>query len=83
MGQSEQGLSLRCRFGIHTWVTRVNAGARWQECGRCGKVQPQSGHGQPFPSLGHGGRRRRRLLARLASSSAADSESAVKPMAAR
>ena len=37
MGQSEQGKSLRCRFGIHTWVTRVNADARWQECGRCGK----------------------------------------------
>ncbi len=37
MRQSQQGRSLRCRFGIHTWVTRVNAGARWHECGRCGK----------------------------------------------
>jgi hypothetical protein len=37
MGQGEQGKSLRCWIGIHTWVTRVNAGARWQECGHCGK----------------------------------------------
>jgi hypothetical protein len=37
MGQDEQGKSLRCWIGIHAWVTRVNAGARWQECGRCGK----------------------------------------------
>ncbi len=31
--------SLYCRIGLHTWVTGVNADARWQECGRCGKCR--------------------------------------------
>ena len=54
MGQGEQGRSLRCRFGIHTWVTRVNAGARWQECGRCGKYRRHVVMGNRFPPSGTG-----------------------------
>ena len=37
MGQGNRDKPLRCWIAMHTWVTRVNAGARWQECGRCGK----------------------------------------------
>jgi hypothetical protein len=54
MGQSERGKSLRCRLGIHTWVTRVNADARWQECGRCGKVSPRVVMANRFPPSGMG-----------------------------
>lgn len=54
MGQCEQGKSLRCRFGIHTWVTRVNADARWQECGRCGKYSYKVVMANRFPPSGAG-----------------------------
>jgi hypothetical protein len=54
MGQGEQGRSLRCWIGIHTLVTRVNAGARWQECGRCGKYSRKVVMGNRFPPSGTG-----------------------------
>ena len=54
MGQGEQGKSLRCWIGIHTWATRVNAGARWQECGRCGKYSGKVLMANRFPPSGTG-----------------------------
>jgi hypothetical protein len=54
MGQGEQGKSLRCWIGIHTWVTRVNAGARWEECGRCGKYIHKVVMANRFPPSGMG-----------------------------
>jgi hypothetical protein len=54
MGQSTQGKSLRCWIGSHTWVTRVNAGARWQECGRCGKYSGKVVVANRFPPSGTG-----------------------------
>jgi hypothetical protein len=41
-------------FVIHRCVTRVNAGARWQECGRCGKYSPKVVMANRFPPLGTG-----------------------------
>ena len=54
MGQSERSKSLRCWIGVHAMVTRVNAGARWQECGRCGKYRRQVVMGNRFPPSGTG-----------------------------
>jgi hypothetical protein len=54
MGQDKRGRSFRCRFGLHTLVTRVNAGARWQECGRCGKYSPRVAMANRFPPSGTG-----------------------------
>ncbi len=54
MGQGDQGKSLRCWMGIHAWVTRVNAGARWQECGRCGKFSGKVVMGNRFLPSGMG-----------------------------
>jgi hypothetical protein len=54
MGQGEQGKSLRCWIGIHTWVTRVNAGARWQECGHSGKCSGKVLMANRFPPSGTG-----------------------------
>jgi len=54
MGQGNQGKSLHCRLGIHKWVTRVNAGARWQECGRCGKYSGKVVQANRFPPGGMG-----------------------------
>ncbi len=54
MGQSEQGRSLRCQLGVHTWATCVNAGARWQECRRCGKYRPRLIMANRFPPSGTG-----------------------------
>ncbi len=54
MVQDEQRKTLRCRLGRHAWVTRVNAGARWQECARCGKYSPQVVAASRFPPGGSG-----------------------------
>lgn len=54
MGQDEQRKSLRCRLGSHRWVTRVNAGARWQECGSCGKYTNRVPGANRFPPSGTG-----------------------------
>lgn len=54
MGQAEHGKSLRCRIGVHAWVTRVNADARWQECGRCGKYIHRVVMANRFPPSGTG-----------------------------
>ena len=54
MDQRERGRSLRCRIGIHAWVTRVNAGARWQECGRCGKYIHRVAMANRIPPSGTG-----------------------------
>ena len=54
MDNGERRKPLRCRFGLHTLVTRVNAGARWQECGRCGKYTPQVDMSNRYPPSGTG-----------------------------
>jgi hypothetical protein len=54
MGQGEQGKSLRCWIGLHKWVTRVNASARWQECGRCGRYSHKVVMANRFPPSGTG-----------------------------
>jgi hypothetical protein len=54
MGQGGQRKPLRCWIGIHGWVTRVNAGARWQECGRCGKYSGKAVMANRFPPSGTG-----------------------------
>jgi hypothetical protein len=54
MGQGEQGKSLRCWIGSHTWVTHTNAGARWLECGRCGKYSRKAVLANRFPPSGMG-----------------------------
>ena len=54
MDQGKRRRSLRCRFGLHTLVTRVNAGARWQECGRCGKYTHQVAMSNRYPPSGTG-----------------------------
>ncbi len=54
MGQVDQEKSLRCWIGMHTWVTRVNADARWQECGRCGKYSVKVVVSNRFPPGGTG-----------------------------
>ncbi len=52
VGGSEKGL--RCWIGMHVWVTRVNAGARWQECGRCGRYSRKVVVASRFPPGGTG-----------------------------
>ena len=54
MDQVGQGKSIRCWIGSHTWVTRVNADARWQECGRCGKYSRKVVMANRFPPSGTG-----------------------------
>lgn len=54
MEQDSQTRPVRCRIGLHTWVTRVNAGARWQECGRCGKYSRKVVVSNRFPPGGTG-----------------------------
>ena len=54
MDPGDQGRSLSCWIGIHTWVTRTNAGARWQECGRCGKYSRKVVTVDRFPPAGTG-----------------------------
>ena len=54
MGQGNQGKSLYCWIGIHKWVTRTNAGARWQECGRCGKYSGKVVTANRFPPAAWG-----------------------------
>jgi len=54
MGRRSQGRSLHCWIGRHEWVTRVNAGARWRECGRCGKYLKTGVTANRFPSGGTG-----------------------------
>lgn len=46
--------ALRCRIGVHVWATRVNAGARWQECARCGKYSGKVVVSNRFPPAGTG-----------------------------
>lgn len=45
---------LRCQIGMHTWTTRVNANARWQECARCGKYSGKVVVNSRFPPGGTG-----------------------------
>lgn len=52
VGDDNKGL--RCWLGMHTWVTRVNAGARWQECGRCGRYSGKVAVANRFPPGGMG-----------------------------
>ena len=47
-------MPLRCRLGSHSWVTRVNAGARWQECERYGKYSHKAVIANRFPPSGTG-----------------------------
>lgn len=54
MDQGTQSKTLRCRIGSHTWVTRANAGARWQERGRCGKYSNKVVAANRFPPGGFG-----------------------------
>lgn len=54
MVQSSRRKSLHCRIGIHRWVTCVNANARWQECGRCGKYSKRIVQANRFPPGGSG-----------------------------
>lgn len=54
MDLHEHGKPLRCWIGSHTWVTRTEAGARWQECGRCGKYSPRVALANRFPPSGTG-----------------------------
>ncbi len=54
MGQSRLAKSIRCWMGMHPWVTRVNADARWQECGRCGKYSGRVVVASRFPPAGTG-----------------------------
>lgn len=54
MGQGDHDKPLRCWVGVHSWVTRVNAGARWQECGRCGKYSRKVVTNNRFPPAGMG-----------------------------
>ena len=54
MGQGERRKTLRCRFGLHTLVTRSEAGARWQECSRCGKYTHQVDMSNRYPPSGTG-----------------------------
>lgn len=54
MGQDDQRKPLRCRFGLHIWVTRKNVDARWQECGRCGKYSGKVVVASRFPPGGTG-----------------------------
>ena len=46
--------SLGCWLSRHTWVTRVNADARWQECERCGKYSRKVAMANRFPRSGTG-----------------------------
>ncbi len=54
MGQGGQERSLRCWIGIHSWVTKVNANARWHECRRCGKYSGNAVASNRFPPGGMG-----------------------------
>jgi len=54
MEQGEQRKTLRCWVGAHRWVTRTNAGARWQECGRCGRYSKKVRVAHRFPPGGTG-----------------------------
>ena len=54
MVESGQGKSLYCWIGIHTWVTRTNANARWEECKRCGKYSHRVAGANRFPPGGFG-----------------------------
>jgi hypothetical protein len=54
MDQGDRRKSLRCRLGFHAFVTRVNADARWQECGRCGKYSRRTVMSNRFSPAGTG-----------------------------
>lgn len=54
MDLRRHGKSLLCRLGLHKWLTRVNADARWQECGRCGKFSKKVVTATRFPPGGIG-----------------------------
>jgi hypothetical protein len=54
MGDGSQRKSLYCWVGIHKWVTRTNADARWQECGHCGKFSGKVVTANRFPPGGSG-----------------------------
>ena len=54
MGQTGQGKTLGCWLGIHAWVTRVDADARWQECRRCAKYKHGVVLNNRFPPAGLG-----------------------------
>jgi hypothetical protein len=49
---SRQGRALRCRGGLHRWVTRVNKDVRWVECGRCGSYANRVATANRFPPGG-------------------------------
>ena len=54
MANGERRKSLRGRFGLHTLVTRSEAGARWQECSRCGRYTHQVDMSIRYPPSGTG-----------------------------
>jgi len=54
MDNGERRTSLRCRIGLHTLVTRSEAGARWQECSRCGRYTHQVDMSNRYPPSGTG-----------------------------
>lgn len=54
MEQDEKRKTLRCWVGAHRWVTRTNAGARWQECARCGRYSNKVTVAPRFPPGGTG-----------------------------
>lgn len=54
MGHDDQVKPLRCWIGMHAWVTRTNAGSRWQECGHCGKYSGRVVTANRFPPGGMG-----------------------------
>lgn len=54
MEQEHPGKPLRCWLTLHVWVTRVNGGARWQECDLCGKYAHRVAVNNRFPPGGTG-----------------------------